>query len=120
MLWKILGDECHVDTIMYNVAGLNQRRGYVVIGEENSQQIEGEERLTCYGYRTSHCKRFIFHVTAVLLAGIPYVLQQWCCQYATYTKHSKCSLNEAEVLLIQVIMLVFIVFIALHSGVSNE
>ena len=96
---------------MYNLTAFNQRRGYVFIGEENRQQIEGEEKLTCYGYKTSHCKRFIFHVVAVLFAGIPYVLLQWFCQYATYTKHSKCSLTEAEMLLIQVNKLGFIVFI---------
>ena len=32
---------------MYNLAGFNQRRrGYVLIGEGKSQEIEGEERLT--------------------------------------------------------------------------
>jgi hypothetical protein len=101
---------------MYNLAGFSQRRGYVLIGEENSQQIEGEERLTCYGYKTNYCKRFLFHVIAVLFAGIPYVLLQWCCQYTTYTKHSKCSVKEAEMLLIQVIKSVYILCIAFQFG----
>jgi hypothetical protein len=105
---------------MYNWAGCNQRRGYIPIGEEKSQQIEGEERLTCYGYKTNYCKRFIFHVIAVLFAGIPYVLLQWCCKYATYTKHSKCSLKEAEMLLIQVIKLIFIVLIAFQFWGAKE
>ena len=59
---------------MYNLAGFNQRhRGYVLIGEGNSQQIEGEERLTWYGYNTIYFKGFIFHVIAVLFAGVT-----WC------------------------------------------
>jgi hypothetical protein len=105
---------------MHNWAGCNQRRGYILIGEENSQQIEGEERLTCYGYKTNYSKQFIFHVIAVLFAGIPYVLLQWCCKYATYTKHSKCSLKEAEMLLIQVIKLMFILFIAFQFWGTTE
>jgi hypothetical protein len=55
------------------LAGFNQRRGYILIGEENSQQTEGEERLTCYGYKANYCKQFLFHATAFLFAGIPYV-----------------------------------------------
>jgi len=106
---------------MYNLVGFNQRHGYILIGEENNQQIEGEERLTCYGYKTNYCKRFLFHVIAVLFAGIPYVLLQWCCQYATYAKHSKCSLKEAEMLLIQVIKLVCILCIAFQFwGTTTE
>ena len=96
---------------MYNLARFNQRRrGYVLVGEGNSQQIEGEERLTWYGYNTIYLKKgFIFHVTAVLFADVT-----WCGKYATQTKRSKCSLKEAEMLLIQVIKLVFIVLIAFH------
>jgi hypothetical protein len=42
-----LGDEFHADTVMYNLASFNQRRhGYILIGEGNSQQLVGEERLT--------------------------------------------------------------------------
>ena len=38
---------------MSNLAGFNRRRrGYVLIGEVKSQEIEGEERLTCCRYNT--------------------------------------------------------------------
>ncbi len=47
VVWKKLGDEFNADTHVYNFAGFNQRRrGYVLIGEGKSQEIEGEERLT--------------------------------------------------------------------------
>jgi hypothetical protein len=90
--------------------GFSQHRGYVSIGEENSQEIECEEGLTCYGYKTSYCKQFIFHVFAVLFAGIPYLFLHWYCQYVAYTKYLKCSLEEADILLIQVINLMFYYF----------
>lgn len=91
---------------MSNLVDFSHHRGYAVIGEENSQEIECEERLTCYGFRTSYCKQFVFHAFAVLFAGIPYMLLHWYCQYAAYIKYSKCSLEEAHILLIQVINLV--------------
>ena len=63
-----------MQTVMYNLAGFNRRRrGYVLIGEGKSQEIEGEERLTCCGYNTIYVKGFIFHVIAVLFASI-----KWC------------------------------------------
>ncbi|XP_021926839.1 probable cation-transporting ATPase 13A3 isoform X2 [Zootermopsis nevadensis] len=86
---------------VFNLVGFSHHRGYAVIGEENSQEIESEERLTCYGFRTSYCKQFVFHAFAVLFAGIPYMLLHWYCQYAAYIKYSKCSLEEAHILLIQ-------------------
>jgi hypothetical protein len=95
---------------MRNFVGFSEHRGYTVIREENSQEIECEERLTCYGYKASYCKRFIFHIFAVLFAGIPYMFLHWYCQYVAYTKYSKCSLEEAQILLIQVITLMFYYF----------
>jgi hypothetical protein len=92
-----------IERMLRKLAGCRQHHGYVVIGEENCQEIECEERLTCYGYKTNCCKGFTFHLFAMLFAGIPYMLLHWYCQYATYTKYSKCSLEEAQILLIQVI-----------------
>ena len=64
---------------MYNSSGFNQcHRGYVLIGEGNSQQTEGEERLTLCRYDTIYFKGFIVHVIAVLFAGITR-----CGKYAT-------------------------------------
>ncbi|XP_023726909.1 probable cation-transporting ATPase 13A3 isoform X2 [Cryptotermes secundus] len=90
-----------IERMLRKLAGCSQHHGYVVIGEENCQEIACEERLTCYGYKKNCCKGFIFHLFAVLFAGIPYMFLHWYCQYATYTKYSKCSLEEAQILLIQ-------------------
>jgi hypothetical protein len=100
---------------MHKLAGCSRYHGYVVIGEENRQEIECEERLTCYGYKANCCKGFIFHLFAIAFAGIPYMLLHWYCQYAAYTKYSKCSLEEAQILLIQVIDLMFNYYICTHE-----
>jgi Na+(H+)/acetate symporter ActP len=91
---------------MHKLAGCSQHHGYVAIEEETCQEIVCEERLKCYGYKTSCCKGFIFHLFAILFAGIPYILLRWYCQYVAYAKYSRCSLEEAQILLIQVIYLI--------------
>jgi hypothetical protein len=106
-----------VEIMLRKLAGCRQHHGYVVIGEENCQEIECEERLTCYGYKRNCCKSFIFHLFAILFAGIPYMLLHWYCQYAAYTKYSKCSLGEAQILLIKVIYLMFNYYICTHLSI---
>ena len=48
VVWKILGDEFNADTQLCIILPVfnQRRRGYVLIGEGKSQEIEGEERLT--------------------------------------------------------------------------
>ena len=83
------------------LTNFGQYSGYSRIGDEHNQEIESEENIICYGYKTSILKNVIFNIFAVSLLGIPYLILHWYCQYAAFVKYNRCSLEEAEVLLIK-------------------
>ncbi|KAJ9581482.1 hypothetical protein L9F63_023340, partial [Diploptera punctata] len=86
---------------MPSIRSFNQYSGYARIADDSSQEIVGEENIICYGYKSSTCKKIIFNTFAVLLLGIPYLFLHWYCQFKAYMKYRKCSLEEAEILLIE-------------------
>ncbi|PSN38736.1 hypothetical protein C0J52_15360 [Blattella germanica] len=79
----------------------SQYNGYSPIGYEDIQEIECEENITCYGYKRNLYKTGCYHFFSILLFGIPYMIVHWYTQLSAYLKYDKCSLVEAEILLIQ-------------------
>jgi hypothetical protein len=56
----------------------------------------------CYGYKADQCKEGLFLVLVFLTGGLILLLLQWRPQMVCYLRKKRCSLNQADTILLQV------------------
>ena len=60
------------------------------------------EELTLQGYRLSSCKAFLYYFSSVLFVGSPLLFSYWKPEWGVYWKRRRCSLAQADTLIIKV------------------
>lgn len=78
---------------------------YRKLENEPSQIIideDSKEQLIAVGYARSYVKTFFFHLVALALFGLPYVLTYWHDVFRVRWQYVQCPVAEAEVLVLEV------------------
>ncbi|XP_046682889.1 polyamine-transporting ATPase 13A3 isoform X2 [Homalodisca vitripennis] len=82
-----------------------RHNGYEVLEAPTVQVIDcgkEEKNLRCTGYQQSWFWTMILHTISICFLGIPYLFLRWYPQYHAYIGLSRCPLNIADTVLIQV------------------
>lgn len=62
---------------------------------------ENEDNLsTCYSYKRNLCKCFLYYLLCILTVGLLLIVMYWKPKWKLLLTHSRCSLNEADKVLL--------------------
>nr|XP_027212857.1 cation-transporting ATPase 13A2-like [Penaeus vannamei] len=64
-------------------------------------KLGSEEELTLFGYCRASCKTFAFYLVTLITLGIPFLIVYWKPEWGVYMKRRRCSLMEADTLIIK-------------------
>ena len=78
------------------IAGENQKSTIIDAGSK--------EQLLAVGYHRSYLKTIFFHIISILCLGFPYVLTYWHNVFSIRWQYVQCSISEAQVLVLEVII----------------
>ncbi|XP_049781747.1 polyamine-transporting ATPase 13A3-like [Schistocerca cancellata] len=79
----------------------NSHVEYESLQDETVQIIEDEVLVKCWGYKCNCAKTFLFYISSILLVGTPYLVLHWWSHYEAYLKCSRCSLSDADHVLLE-------------------
>lgn len=61
-----------------------------------------DEELILHGYKYSVCKALLFYLLTLVSLGTFYLVSYWKPEWGLYWKRRKCSLSEADALILKV------------------
>ncbi|XP_047486397.1 polyamine-transporting ATPase 13A3-like isoform X3 [Penaeus chinensis] len=64
-------------------------------------KLGSDEELTLFGYCRASCKTFAFYLVTLITLGIPFLIVYWKPEWGVYMKRRRCSLMEADMLIIK-------------------
>lgn len=83
-------------------------------------KLGSDEELTLFGYCRSSCKTFAFYLVTLITLGIPFLIVYWKPEWGVYMKRRRCSLMEADMLIIKVIYKFFILLLVSQLQVRGK
>lgn len=87
------------------IAGCCSRSDYTQIEENGSQPIDNldvEHINIKYGYCNNDLKKKIFHVLAICMLGVPYLIVHWSIRFKLFLLMTPCFLSTADFVLVTV------------------
>ncbi|XP_056008608.1 polyamine-transporting ATPase 13A3-like isoform X2 [Ostrea edulis] len=84
---------------MFDRAGQN---GYSrLLSDQTFLNKDTDDEFVCYGYKADQCKEGLFLFLVFLTGGLILLLLQWRPQMVCYLRKRRCSLNQADTILLQ-------------------
>ncbi|XP_061189537.1 polyamine-transporting ATPase 13A3-like isoform X2 [Saccostrea echinata] len=72
-----------------------------LLADQTFLNKDTDEEFVCYGYKDDRCKEGLFMVLVFLTGGLILLLLQWRPQMVCYLRKKRCSLNQADTILLQ-------------------